>query len=276
MLSSEYPTQARSCTRRRSSRTIPSAVADAPSAEPISSTTTFATSARVSAFESAAVMCWSRSERRRKTSSASKSRLRSRACAHCETDRLQPSALVVRELPRTAEGDVQRAAHPGRRAKRDRHPSLILEIADVEARHLARVRAQTGSPAAIARANGTFESSANVPQCRSSSSEYPELDTKSTVTPSGCESTTNPASASTASRTWVEARVGDLGRRRCEGERRGDLLQPARLVGALRRLGLERACARSARGRSLPGPRSAVGARPSRDPAPRSPSSTRR
>ena len=86
--------------------------------------------------------------------------------------RLQPAALVVGELPRPAEGDVQRATHPGRGAKRHRHPALVVEIPPTSNPAIsARVSAQTGSPAAIARANGTFESSANVPQCRSSPSE---------------------------------------------------------------------------------------------------------
>ena len=71
------------------------------SAAPISSTNTFAMSVRVSALERAAVMCWSRSERRRKTSSASKSRL---VPGPARTAR-RPTAAIAAGRPRAPADD---------------------------------------------------------------------------------------------------------------------------------------------------------------------------
>ena len=68
-------------------------------------------------------------------------------------DRLQPPALVVRELPRAPEREMQGATYSGRRAKRDRHPALILKVADVEPRHLRSCE----SPHRLARRYGPGE-----------------------------------------------------------------------------------------------------------------------
>ena len=69
---------------------------------------------------------------------------------------------------------MQRTADPGRCPQGQRHPSPIgKRVVDPEEfGHVAlRVSAQTGSPPAIARANGTSASSANRPHRSSSSSE---------------------------------------------------------------------------------------------------------
>ena len=131
-----------------------------------------ATSARVRALASAAVMFWSRSERRRRTCSASKSRLRSSACAHWETtvwsqrfsSMLSSAACGTRGAARRGCRPASAAAAPpsrGRSTPRRRRSRPSRPASS----------AQIASPLAIARANGTAASSACAPQRAISSSE---------------------------------------------------------------------------------------------------------
>ena len=168
---------------------------------PISSTTTAATSHGVSEFDSAAVMLWSRSERRRSSCSASKSRLRSSAWAHWETTVWSQLPLALGELLRRPEREVQRAADAGGWCAAGSPPSpwssaLLLER---ERRPCPRRSAPTRPRRSRSRARTARRRRArSAPRPRSRRRRSPVLVTTSTVTPSGRESTTKPASAPTA------------------------------------------------------------------------------
>ncbi len=133
---------------------------------------------------------------------------------------------------------MEGAPHAGRRAKRDRHPSLILEIADVEARHLCSCESPHGLP----RRYRPGERHVRVQSERSPVSKLVvgepraryEVDRHSL----GLREDDEPRFRVDRFENVGEARVGDLGRGRCQRERRGDLLQPSCLVGTLCRFAL--------------------------------------
>ena len=86
--------------------------------------------------------------------------------------RLELSALAVAQLARVAERDVERAVDPGRCLERHRHPAGVLERRSTCERVISSgVSAHTGSPLAIARANGTSASSPIALHASSASSE---------------------------------------------------------------------------------------------------------
>ena len=119
-----------------------------------------ATSARVPHSTAPPTNRCRRSERMRRTCSVSNRRLRSSACAHCDT-----SATSHRRsrslLPLVPEREMQRTADAGGGPERECDPAAIGSSSSTPRNPAMSlcVSAQTGSPLAIARAKGTSASS---------------------------------------------------------------------------------------------------------------------
>ena len=145
-------------------------------------------------------MPWRRSDLRRRSCSSSKSRLRSSACAHCETtvwsQRCSPSLSVRAVRKRSCNAPPVPLPVCSGSATQPTWPSDV-STPEKEASS-SGVIAHTGFPVAIAREYGTSESSEYPRQAASSASEWPLFATSSTARSSGLESTMNPASAPTA------------------------------------------------------------------------------